>query len=132
MLKFLILFAVITSMFSLNICQFVGGKQDIDLKDPEVYNLVKSKTSWGVDFYNKWLISNANRKPVTTFALYSIVSAQKQIVAGVLYFVKAALKTTKCLSNRCPIFFCEIQIVETPWLANSDKMKLKSLTWVRN
>ncbi|XP_062892280.1 cystatin-2-like [Mobula hypostoma] len=96
-----------------------GGLCPVPKDDPGVVNAIRVAEE---DF-------NSKSSDLFHTAVSNVISAQKQVVAGFLYYLTLELKTTVCrkssVSRNCPFhedpqyaktMTCKFQVLEQPWV----------------
>jgi hypothetical protein len=93
----------------------VGGRQDVDLKTiskEELDNLNKL-ANFGIAKIAEQRVKCKNGDQVK-LSLVLLSKVQKQVVAGVDYFLTVLIKPDNC-SNNCTVEQCEMTIYSRPW-----------------
>ena len=110
----LIIFTILVVSVS---CQLglPGGRRDVNLTDiskEELANLNRL-ANFGINKIAEKRVKESNGKSVK-LSLVRLSKAQKQVVAGVNYFLTVKIKPENC-QNECDVETCEMTIWEKPW-----------------
>lgn len=113
-------------LLSLSVVQFVscamtGGRQAYDLTDPEQLKTVEKFAKYGVDAIatrrmNEAKLSQGVSSSDEKVLSYNhrVLSAQRQVVAGVNYFMKIKMNDATC-RQFCAVEECDLVVWERSW-----------------
>lgn len=115
MMRIFLMFVAIQTIFCESGSPIAGGRFDVDLKeaDKEELDNLRRLANFGVKSISEQrALENGNKKVDLEFL--RLVRVQKQVVAGLNYFLTVRLKQPNC-SSECNVEQCEMTIWEKPW-----------------
>ncbi|CAF1019432.1 unnamed protein product [Brachionus calyciflorus] len=112
MLKFILIF-ILASIVK---CQsgLVGGRQEVDLAKikPEELETLNKMANFGISEIAERRVESNGKK--VKLSLVRLTKAQRQIVAGVNYFLTVRIKPESC-QNDCDVETCDMTVWSKPW-----------------
>lgn len=115
MMQIFVIFVAVEAIFCQNNGPIPGGRFDVNLKEAdkeELDNLMRL-AKFGVNSISKQrALENENKK--ADLEILRLVKVQKQVVAGLNYFLTVRVKQPYC-NDECDVEQCEMTIWEKPW-----------------